>query len=56
VAAFCLPRLRLFEIASVLVRFDHVASIIANADHKQSGLLTHIAATKDFSWCVPMKS
>jgi len=25
VAAFCLPRLRLFELACVLVRFDHVA-------------------------------
>jgi hypothetical protein len=24
---------RLFEIAPVLVRFDHVASIILNADH-----------------------
>ena len=27
------PRLRLFEIALVLVRFDHVASGIVNANH-----------------------
>ena len=33
VAAFCLPRLRLFEIAHVLVCLDHVASVIVNADH-----------------------
>jgi len=26
--------LRLFEIALVLVRFDHVASIVRNADHR----------------------
>jgi hypothetical protein len=32
-AAFCLPRSPLFEIAHVLVRFDHVASFIVNADH-----------------------
>jgi hypothetical protein len=34
----------LFEIALVLVRFNHVASVIANADHKQSGLWTLMAA------------
>jgi hypothetical protein len=28
-----LINLRLFEIALVLVRFDHVASVIVNADH-----------------------
>jgi hypothetical protein len=27
VAAFCFPRLRLFEITRVLVRFDHVATL-----------------------------
>jgi hypothetical protein len=31
VAAFCFARLPLFEIALVLVRFDHVASFIVNA-------------------------
>jgi hypothetical protein len=33
VAAFCLPRLRFFEIARVLMRFDQIASIIVNANH-----------------------
>ena len=33
VAAFCLPRLRLLKIALVLVRLDHVASGIVNANH-----------------------
>jgi hypothetical protein len=33
-AAFCLaPRLPLFEIAFVLVRLDHLASRIVNANH-----------------------
>jgi hypothetical protein len=32
VAAFCFARSTLFEI-SVLVRFDHVASFIVNANH-----------------------
>jgi hypothetical protein len=32
VAAFCFAHLRLFEIARVLVRFDHVASRIVNAN------------------------
>jgi hypothetical protein len=27
VAAFCLPRLRLFEIARVFVCFDHIAAL-----------------------------
>ena len=27
------PRLRFFELARVLVRFDHVACIIVNANH-----------------------
>jgi len=31
--AFCLPRFTHFEIANVLVRFDHVVSFIVNADH-----------------------
>jgi hypothetical protein len=30
VAAFCSP---LFEIASVLVRFDHISGFIVNANH-----------------------
>jgi hypothetical protein len=30
---FTLTRSRLFEIALVLVRFDHIASIIINANH-----------------------
>jgi hypothetical protein len=30
IAAFCSP---LFEIAFVLVRFDHIASLIVNANH-----------------------
>ena len=33
VAAFCFTRSRLFEIARVLVRFDHVARFIVNANH-----------------------
>jgi hypothetical protein len=33
VAAFCFTRLRFFEIALVLVRFDHDAYFIANANH-----------------------
>jgi hypothetical protein len=33
VAAFCFVRSRLFELARVLVRLDHVASFIVNADH-----------------------
>ena len=33
VAAFCLPRSGLFEIASVPVRLDHVARRIVNANH-----------------------
>jgi len=33
VAAFVLPGSPLFEIARVLVRFDHVTSFIVNADH-----------------------
>jgi hypothetical protein len=32
-AAFCLPRSRLLEIARVFVRFDQVARIIVNANH-----------------------
>ena len=28
----------------MLVRFDHIARVIANADHKQSGLWTLMAA------------
>jgi hypothetical protein len=32
VAAFCFARLRLFEIALVLVRLDHVARFIVSAD------------------------
>ena len=36
VAAFCLPRLRLFELARVLVRLNHVASFIVNANHSAS--------------------
>jgi hypothetical protein len=32
--SFCFtPRLRLFEITRVLVRLDHVASFIVNANH-----------------------
>jgi hypothetical protein len=33
VAAFCFARSRLFEIARVLVRFNHVASLTVNANH-----------------------
>jgi hypothetical protein len=34
VAAFCFaPRLPLFEVALVLVRLNHVASFIVNANH-----------------------
>jgi hypothetical protein len=34
VAAFCFaPRSPFFEIALVLVRFNHVASLIVNANH-----------------------
>jgi hypothetical protein len=35
-AAFCFTLLRspLFELARVFVRFDHVASVIINADHR----------------------
>jgi hypothetical protein len=33
VAAFCLPRLRFFEIARVLAPFDQVASFIVNANY-----------------------
>jgi hypothetical protein len=34
VAAFCFaPRSPLFEIARLLVRLDHVARFIVNADH-----------------------
>ena len=36
--------LPLLELARVLVRFDHIARVIANADHKQSGLWTLMAA------------
>ena len=35
-----------FEIARVLVRFDHVARVVINANHKRSGLQTHIATTE----------
>jgi hypothetical protein len=30
---------RLYEVARLLVRFDHVASIIVNANHGQTGNL-----------------
>jgi hypothetical protein len=33
VAAFCFARSGLFEIARVLVRFNHVAGVIINANH-----------------------
>jgi len=33
VAAFCFARSRLFEIARVLLRFDHVAHFVVNANH-----------------------
>jgi hypothetical protein len=33
VAAFCFARSPLLELARVLVRFDHVASFIINANH-----------------------
>jgi hypothetical protein len=35
-------KILLFELALVLVRLDHVASRIVNANHKRSGLLTRI--------------
>ena len=39
-------RLRLFEIALVLVRLDHVANCIVNANHKLSEKpKSHLAAT-----------
>jgi hypothetical protein len=38
------------------VRLDHTARVIANADHKRSGLQTHIAATERISLCVRMKN
>jgi hypothetical protein len=31
--AHCSQRLRLFEIASVLLHLDHIASVIVNTDH-----------------------
>ena len=42
--AFCSP---LFEIAFVLVRFDHLVSLIVNTNH---GI-----ATENVSLCAPMK-
>ncbi len=45
-----------FDIADVPLCFNHVATIIVNANHKQSGLLTHSAATKSASLCVALKS
>ena len=38
VAAFCLPRSPLFELACLLVRFDRVARFIVNANHSASSL------------------
>ena len=43
----------LFEIALVLVRFDHIAGCIVNGE--QSGLLTRIATTEAVSSCAPTK-
>jgi hypothetical protein len=34
VAAFCFTALRLFELARVLVRLDHITAIIVNANHR----------------------
>ena len=34
----------------MLVRFDHVARFIVNADHKRFGLQTHIAETENASF------
>jgi hypothetical protein len=41
VAAFCLARSGLFEIARVLVRFDHVARCIVNADDGANADIRH---------------
>jgi hypothetical protein len=46
----------LFEPARVFVRFDHVARVIANADHKRSGLLTRIATMESVLLCARTKS
>ena len=40
-----------FDIDDVPLCFNHVASIIVNANHKQSGLQTHSAATESASLC-----
>ena len=45
-----------FDIADVPLGFNHVARFIVNANHKQSGLLTHSAATESASLCAPLKS
>jgi hypothetical protein len=42
------------EIAALPVHLDHVASLIVNADHKRSGLLTRMA-TESVSSSAPMK-
>ena len=45
-AAFCFHALGLFEIPRVLVRLDHVARFIVNANHKLSEKpKSHLAAT-----------
>ena len=49
VAAFCLPRLRLFEIAGGLVRFHHIARFIVNANYGIMGP----AAMLRISDCIP---
>jgi hypothetical protein len=45
---------RFNEIASVLMCLDHVARVIANADHKRSGLCA-LMAMQNISSCAPMK-
>ena len=51
-AAFCFTRLPLFEIALVLVRFDHVASIIVNADNRVMGAAEKLCVIDCVAGCV----
>jgi hypothetical protein len=44
--------LRLFEIARVLVRFDHVASIIINANHGTMGSAAKLGVVNCVADCV----
>jgi hypothetical protein len=59
VAAFCLPLSRFFEIARVLVCFDHVASVIVNANHsvvRTAAMLGVADCVADRVWLAVPKS